>query len=63
VGAWDTQGLPLQPASQPLVRILPPWLANTCNPAMSPIPSTCHTDETVEGRKINGWEEGGKDAK
>ena len=28
---------------------------------MSPIPGTCHTDETVEGRKI--WDGRGEDAK
>ena len=48
-------------ASQPLDRKLPPWLANPRNPAMSPIPGTRHTDETVEGRKIGM--RGGEDAK
>ena len=51
-------------ANQPLDRILSPWLANPCNPAMSPhyIPGTCHTDETVEGRKIRDGRDG-EDAK
>ena len=41
-------------ACQPLDRMLSTWLANPCNPAMSPhyIPGTFHTDESVEGRKI-----------
>ena len=49
-------------ASQPLDRILLPWLANARNPAMSSIPGTRHTqsDETVEGRKIGMG--GGEDA-
>ena len=34
-------------ASQPLDRILPPWLANARNPAMSP---------QWKGEKIKGWD-------
>ena len=45
-------------ASQPLDRILTPWLANLRNPA---IPGTCRTDETVEGRNIGDGR--GEDAK
>ena len=43
-------------ASQPLDRILLPWLANPHNPAMSPYsrhPSTLN--ESVEGKKEGGW--------
>ena len=48
-------------ASQPLDRILPPWLPNPRNPAMSPHSGTCHTDKTVERRKIRDGR--GEDAK
>ena len=43
-------------ASQPLDRILLPWLANPCNPTMSPHsrhPATLN--ESVEGKKEGGW--------
>ena len=51
-------------ACQPLDRMLSTWLANPCNPAMSPhyIPGTRHTDETVDGRKIRDGRSG-EDAK
>ena len=46
-------------ASQPLYRILPPLLANPCNPAMSP--HSRHLSHWWNsGRKKNkGWEDGG----
>ena len=39
-------------ASQPLDRMLPPWLANPHNP----IPGTHHTDENSGGKRNRGWE-------
>ena len=56
-----SQGLNSAVASQSLDRILPPWLANSCNPAMS-----SHFRQMSHwwnsGRKKNkGWE--GEDAK
>ena len=46
--------------SQPLDRILPPWLANPRNPAMSP--HSMHPSHWwISGRKKNeGWEGGGR---
>ena len=39
-------------ASQPLDRVLPPWLQIPTTHPWAPISGTHHTDETVEGRKI-----------
>ena len=43
--------------SQPLDRVMPPWLANPCLPARAPTPmepGTCHTDLTVEELRGGG---------
>ena len=60
MGAWDTQGLPSWPAS-PLIENCPDGWQIPATQQWAPIPGTCHTDETVEGRKIGMG--GGEDAK
>ena len=58
VGAWDTQRLPLWPAS-PYIEYCPHCWQIPATQPWAPIPGTCHTDETVEGRKIRDGRMGG----
>ena len=60
VGAWDTQGLPLWPSS-PQIEHCPHGWQICAIQSWAPIPGTCHTDETVEGRNIGDGR--GEDAK
>ena len=70
LGAWSIQGLPLLAAS-PYIEIMPPWMAQQRNPAMSPHPKgkeqTPVTLKNISGEKPtmprgrtegeeNGWQ-------